>query len=230
MIFGSFIYAGSAFRQTVVRFALIAAAVAVISIVVPDVRAFQVAPRFVRSQLTWFDRAGRKLGVIGNLADYGHIELSPAADRVGVAVLSDSSRGTRSIWLVDVATGAHTVLTADAADANWMLWSSDGRRIVFNSGRNGGLDLYQAASTATSTSPGDAVLIDRDPKWPVSWSSDGRYLLYVINGQRTGNDISCCRCSDRKLLRSSRHADSENWATFSRWQVGGLQLYGRGRP
>ena len=178
--------------------------------------AFQAPPRFMRSQLTWFDRTGKKLTVVGNLADYGNIELSPAGDRVGVAVLSDITRGTRSIWLVDVATGSHTVLTPDTADANWMLWSSDGRRILFNSGRNGGLDLYQASATAAGTAPVDAVLVDRDPKWPVSWSADGRYLLYVINGQRTGNDIFVLPLfGDRKPFPFKQTAESENWAAFS---------------
>ena len=122
----------------------------------PVVRAFQSPARFVRSQLTWFDRTGKKLGVIGGMADYGNLELSPSADRVGVAVLSDLDRGARDIWIVDVATGRHTAFTSDAADENWMLWSSDGRRLVFNSGRNGGLDLYQADATAVSAFPGEA--------------------------------------------------------------------------
>src|SRR5207244_5129802 len=88
------------------------------SLVAPEVRAFQAAPRFVRSQLTWFDRGGKKLGVVGNIADYGSLELSPTGDRVGVAVLSDATRGTRSIWLVDVATGSHTVVTSEANDSS----------------------------------------------------------------------------------------------------------------
>jgi Tol biopolymer transport system component len=182
----------------------------------PDARAFQGAPRFIRSQLTWFDRTGKKLGVVGGMADYGNVELSPAGDRVGAAVVSDAARGTRSIWLIDVATGTHTVLTSDGADANWMLWSSDGRRVMFNSGRNGGLDLYQASSTAPGKSPDDPVLIDREAKWPVSWSTDGRYLLYVINGQRTGNDIFVLPLfGDRKPFPFKQTTDSENWAAFS---------------
>jgi Tol biopolymer transport system component len=180
------------------------------------VHAAQLPARFVRSQLTWFDRDGRKLGVVGNLADYGNLELSPSGDRVGVAVLSDVNRGTRSLWLVDVMTGTHTVLTSDAADSNWMLWSSDGGRIMFNSGRNGGLDLYQTTAAAAAPSPGDAVLVDRDAKWPVSWSADGRYLLYVVNGQTTSNDIFVLPLfGDRKPFPFKQTSESENWAAFS---------------
>ena len=58
-----------------------------------NLRAFQSTPRFVRSQLTWFDRAGKKLGVIGNMADYGNVELSPDGDQHRVAILDDLERG-----------------------------------------------------------------------------------------------------------------------------------------
>jgi Tol biopolymer transport system component len=176
----------------------------------------QGGPRFIRSQLTWFDRTGKKLGVVGNMADYGNVELSPAGDRIAVGVLSDLERGTRDIWIVDVATGRHTAFTSDAADENWAIWSRDGRSVVFNSGRNGGLDLYQADSTATTALPGSALLVDRDAKWPVSWSADGRYILYVTSGQRPGNHILVLPLfGDRKPFPFMRTEDTENWAAFS---------------
>ena len=60
------------------------------------------------------------------------------------------------------------------------------------------------------------MLVDRDAKWPVSWSADGRYLLYVINGQRTGNDILVLPLfGDRKPFPFKQTAESENWAAFS---------------
>jgi len=85
--------------------------------VVFDPAAFQQEPaRFGR--LTWFDRTGKKLSVIGSLADYGNLELSPNGDRIAVAVLENHERPTRDIWIVDVATGRHTAFTSDPADEN----------------------------------------------------------------------------------------------------------------
>jgi hypothetical protein len=84
----------------------------------PRAAAVQTAPRFVRSQLTWFDRAGKKLSVVGGMADYGNLELSPGADRVAVAVLGDAARGTRDLWIVDVTTGRHTEFTSGTVDEN----------------------------------------------------------------------------------------------------------------
>jgi dipeptidyl aminopeptidase/acylaminoacyl peptidase len=179
-----------------------------------ELRAFQAAPRFVRSQLTWFDRSGKKLTVIGNMADYGNVELSPDGTQIAVAILEEPDRPIRDLWMIDAATGHRTVFASSPADENWLIWSRDGRRVIFNSGRNGGLDLYtQAANGVGAAEP---LLIDREAKWPVSWSSDGRHVLYVLNGQRTGNDIWVLPMfGDKKPFPYLQTAASENWAAFS---------------
>jgi Tol biopolymer transport system component len=172
------------------------------------------AGRFVRSQLTWFDRTGKKLSVVGNMADYGNVELSPNGDKVAVAVLESLERGTRDIWIVEAATGAHAALTSEPGDENWALWSRDGRRLVFNSSRNGGLDLYQG--NLPSAGLGEPILVDDVAKWPVSWSADGRYMLYVVSTRTTGNDIMVLPLFGAKKpypFKDTR--DHENWASFS---------------
>lgn len=180
-----------------------------------DLRAFQSAPRFVRSQLTWFDRSGKKLSVIGNMADYGNVELSPDGTQIAVAILEDPERPVRDLWMIAAATGQRTAFASSPADENWLVWSRDGRRVIFNSGRNGGLlDLYQEASNGAGAA--EPLLVDREAKWPVSWSADGRYLLYVVNGQRTSNDIWVLPLfGDKKPFAYLQTADSENWAAFS---------------
>lgn len=179
----------------------------------------QSGARFVRSQLTWFDRAGKKLSVLGTMADYGNVELSPAGDRVAAAVLEDPASPYRNIWIVDVATGRHSTFTSEAGDENWAIWSRDGKGLVFNSSRNGGLDLYQGALPAAGS--GDAVLVDRVAKWPVSWSSDGRFVLYVISAPGSGNDVMVLPLfGEKKPYPFKDTKDHENWPAFSpdgRW-------------
>jgi Tol biopolymer transport system component len=174
---------------------------------------FQARPVAIRSQLLWLDRAGRRLGVVGNMADYGNIELSPDGKQVAVAVL-DVERNTRDIWFYDTASGQRTMFTSDPADENWLVWSHDGRRVVFNSGRNGGLDLYQA-QVAGKGAP-QLLLADQVAKWPVSWSPDGRNLLFVTADRETRNDIWVLPLfGDRKPHPYLQTAVDENWATFS---------------
>ena len=148
--------------------------------------AAQRGRQIVRSQLVWVDRAGKKLSAVGELADLGNLELSPDGKRVAVAVLNEAT-GTRDLWLYDIASGARTRLDENVADENWLIWSPDGGRVIFNSQRTRGLDLYQTRSRAGE--PQELLLADDDGKWPVSWSADGRFILYVTSSQGTGNDI-----------------------------------------
>ena len=174
---------------------------------------FQVRPGAIRSQLAWFDRTGKRLTVLGNIADYGNVELSPDGKHVAVA-LSDAARRMRELWVYDIATGRRTMFSANPADENWLIFSPDGRRVVFNSARNGGLDLYQASSSAKKEE--QALLVDRLAKWPVSWSADGRYVLYVTSGEQTSNDIWVLPLfGDRKPYPFLQTAAAENWAAFS---------------
>lgn len=174
---------------------------------------YQGRPVLTRSQLTWFDRSGKRVAVLGGFADYGNVELSPDGKQVAVAI-TDSDHGTRNLWLYDTPSGHRTMLSQNPADQNWLIWSPDRRRVVFNSGRNGGLDLYQAPASSKGTE--EALLVDRLAKWPVSWSSDGRFILYVTSGTGTSNDIWVLPLfGDRKPYPFLQTADAENWAAFS---------------
>lgn len=167
----------------------------------------------VLSRLTWFDRAGTRLGGIGPVADHGNLELSPDGTRVAVAV-TDRRLGTRDIWIYGAASGDRTRFTSDPGDENWLIWSSNGQRVVVNSFGPGQMDLFEAAARALE--PRTVLMHDDVARWPVSWSRDGRFLLYVTNSRRTSNDIWVLPLSgDRKPYPYLQTEASENWAAFS---------------
>ena len=179
------------------------------------VSAAQARDFAVRSSLVWFDRAGKRLGSVGDPADYGTLELSPDGKQVAVAVL-DRNAGTNDIWLLDVTGGRKTQFTTNAADENWAIWSPDSKRLAFNSTRTRQLDLYEAP--ASGGGPEDPLLKDNVAKWPVSWSPDGRNILYVTSsGAGASNAVWVLPLfGDRKpfaLLDSP--ALTQNWASFS---------------
>jgi eukaryotic-like serine/threonine-protein kinase len=179
-------------------------------------RAAQGGSAALLSQLVWFDRAGKRLNVLGPVANHGNLELSPDGKQVAVAVL-DTSEGTRDIWLYDVERGSRKRFTATDGDENWAIWSRDGRRIVFNSNRNGRLDLFQGALAPGSVP--EPLL--RDGMWPVSWAPDGRHILFVTNSAATSNDVMVLPLfGDRRPFPFARTETAENWAAFSpngRW-------------
>ena len=174
-------------------------------------RAAQSGSAALLSQLVWFDRAGKPLDTIGPVANHGNIELSPDGKQVAVAVL-DTSEGTRDIWLYDVNSGGRRRLTATDGDENWAIWSRDGRRVVFNSTRNGRLDLFQSALAAGSV----PEMLLRDGMWPVSWAPDGRHILIVTNSTLTSNDVMVLPLfGDRQPFPFAHTQTAENWAAFS---------------
>ena len=137
--------------------------------------AYQTGTAAAGSQLVWFDRTGKQIGVLGDSAAYGDLELSPDGKRASVSIQAQA--GTRDIWLYDVARGLPTRFTFGPGAALASIWSPDGSRIVFNSNRKGHLDLYQKASSGAGTE--EVLLEDNLEKDPVSWSPDGRFILYV---------------------------------------------------
>jgi len=172
----------------------------------------------VLSRLVWFDRAGERLGAVGPIADHGNLEMSPDGTRVAVAV-TDGARATRDIWIYNVATGERTQFTSDPADENWLIWSPDGTRVLLNSFARDHLSLLEAPSSNAAART--SVLEGDEGKWPVSWSPDGRFVLYVTNNERTSNDIWVLRRDGSSAPSPYLHtAASENWAAFSpdgRW-------------
>ena len=75
--------------------------------------AYQTGPAAAGSQLVWFDRTGKQIGVLGDPAVYSDLELSPDGKRASVSIPAQA--GTRDIWLYDVARGLPTRFTFDPA-------------------------------------------------------------------------------------------------------------------
>ena len=182
------------------------------------VLAYETGSAAAGSQLAWFDRTGKQAGVLGDAAAYSDLDLSPDSKRVSVSLASGSAR---DIWIYDVARGLRTRFTFDAANELASIWSPDGSRIVFNSSRKGRYDLYQKASSGAGA---EEVLLEDNlnlQKYPMSWSPDGRFVLYRSGGGPTGNDLFVLPLSgDRKPSPFVNTQFGENFGQFSpdgRW-------------
>jgi Tol biopolymer transport system component len=191
----------------------------VIACLAPLVTLSAQQPRaVVLSQLRWLDRAGVVRGRIGPLADHGNIELAPDGSRVAVAV-ADRERGTRDIWMYQTGSEGRVRFTSEPADENWLIWSPDGARVALNSSSAGGVSLFETPAAGASSRT--TLLANTEGIWPVSWSPDGQFILYVTNGRETSNDIWVLPLSGkRQPYPYQRSGASENWAAFSpdgRW-------------
>jgi Tol biopolymer transport system component len=178
------------------------------------VLAYHSATEGVFSQLTWFDRAGKVIGLLGGPANYNTVNLSPDGTRAAVSLRDPS--GNQDIWLIDVNRNIPTRFTFDPTDEAMGIWSPDGTRIVFDSLRNGRRDLYQKPADGS----GNEERIEASPisKYATSWSPDGRFLLYHSTSAtpQTGNDIWVLPIAgDRKPFPFLQTRFDERRAQFS---------------
>jgi eukaryotic-like serine/threonine-protein kinase len=128
-------------------------------------------------QLTWLDRSGRRLATVGDPGRTAYVELSPDQRRVAFVTLDQDGR-EGDIWLRDLARGQTLRLTFDPASDSSPVWSPDGSEIAFRSMRSGLGDLYR--KSATSPGPEEALFKTAETASPVSWSPDGRFLLFEV--------------------------------------------------
>ncbi|HXJ44774.1 MAG TPA: protein kinase, partial [Bryobacteraceae bacterium] len=173
-----------------------------------------------KTQLAWFDREGKPLGVAGEPGDYSDLALSPDNKRVAFYQV-DAATGNADIWLMDLASGSTSRFTFDPAVEFMPVWSPDGSQIVFTSFREGGANLYQKASTGA----GQEEALYRSPlaKIPTDWSRDGRYLLCETVDPKTRFDLWVLSISgDHKweaFLQTPFNESRASFAPNGRWIV-----------
>jgi eukaryotic-like serine/threonine-protein kinase len=158
----------------------------VLSVSENGILVYQTGTGTAGSELLWLDRAGKRIGVLGDAAQYTDLELSPDGKRASFSIADQAGKG-RDIWLYDVARGLRTRFTFDSQGARNSIWSPDGSRVVFNSLRKGHLDLYQKSSSGAGNE--EVLFEDNQDKYPESWSPDGRFILYRNRGGATGSDL-----------------------------------------
>ena len=136
------------------------------------------------ARLVWSDRSGRQTAVIDERLEYRDLRLSRDGTRAVVSLVN-ARDGTNDVWMVGGGRELRTRFTFDVADDMWAIWSPDNADIAFASRRNGHLDLYRRTASGSE----EALLDDPVDKFPTSWSSDGKFILYSIDDARTGPDV-----------------------------------------
>jgi serine/threonine-protein kinase len=131
-----------------------------------------------RSQLVLarVDRAGRvePLKSLG-AAPYEAPRVSPDGQRIAVGLVDDRQA---DIWVADLSSGTAARRLTFAGRNRFPVWSPDGKRIAFQSDRNGAPAIFAQAADGT----GGVEQLTRaeagGSPTPESWSPDGRTLLF----------------------------------------------------
>ena len=123
-------------------------------------------------QLGWFDRAGKRLGLIGSAGDNSYVRFSPDEKQVAVSRFDLQTRHFNT-WLLNLSRGADSRLSFTPGGSIVPIWSPDGSRIIPWSGDR---NLYQKASSGVGQ---EEILLKSDRRADAcDWSGDGRFIAY----------------------------------------------------
>ncbi len=184
------------------------------------------------AQLTWRDRSGKLLGEAGTAEPWTSFALSP--DDRSVALIRNEPNRLNSLWQLNLAQGTATRFVTDTDSANFFpVWSPDGEQLAFASARNSALNLYLKRTTGTA--PEDRLLETRFQTYPLSWSPDGKVLIYAMGDPQTRTDIwSLPMVGERKpqpLLqtkadeRGAKVSPDGNWLVYVSDETGAAEVY-----
>ncbi len=124
--------------------------------------------------LVWVDREGKEEPLAAEPRNYGEPRISPDGLRLAVTIYES---GVGDVWIYDLEREIPTRLTFDPAMDHDPLWTPDGQRIVFDSGRDGaGHNLYWKAADGT----GQVERLTTSPNntGAYSFSPDGKSLVH----------------------------------------------------
>jgi Tol biopolymer transport system component len=134
------------------------------------------------SQLTWFDRTGKPLGVVAEPGEYFMFGLSPDSRRI-VAVRGRG--GVIDLWLLEGGHGLSSRFTFSAGIHNFPIWSPGGRTIVFATGSP--MNLFRKEANGGGTE--QRLTQGPNIQSPMDWSRDGRWILYTEIAPTTQRDL-----------------------------------------
>ena len=181
-------------------------------------------------QLTWRDREGKRLGVIGPAAPWLTFRLSP--DERSAALIRDEPSRQSSLWLLDLSQGATTRFITEGNNLE-PVWSPDGNQLAFASARNSPPTVF--LKPLAGNVPEEQLLESRFQSSPASWSPDGKFLIYAVFSPLTRGDIWLLPLyGERKPQplfqtkageRFARVSPDGNWLAYQSDESGANEIY-----
>ena len=193
----------------------------------PETLVAQTGVGVYLSQLTWFDRSGKPVGVIGKPAWYNNVQLSPDGHRVATDQTDQDGRNV-DVWVLDPARGATTRLTFDPALDSTPVWSPDGKQLLISSNRSLNFRFYLKNADG-SGSDEEIAEAGNDSFNSVDWSRDGKYVL-----ARRNNALWYLTLPERVLkpfiqakwvVKGAQFSPDGRWVAYSSNESGSMEIY-----
>jgi Tol biopolymer transport system component len=162
-----------------------------------------------QSRLVWVSRNGTGQPLAAPLRAYQFPRISPDGRRLAVGISGQDSQ----TWLYDFTRDTLTPFTFEGTVNQNANWTPDGKRIAFQSNREGSLNhfwqLADGSGGLERLTTGDYTQAAN------SWSPDGQWLAFVEVNPVTGYDIWVLRLGDRNAQPFIQTPGNESAPRFS---------------
>jgi serine/threonine protein kinase len=178
--------------------------------------------------LVWFDRAGVRLGTLGEAAEYRHIALSPSGRRVAVA---QGDPVELDLWTADTASGRFARVTSTKGWESDPAWSPDERYLGYS--YSPGLTDFAPSEQRPGvrlldvTTGEDRELANDTCRYVDDWMKDGRLLcrkgitIAAVSASGTGvaTTLSTNFPGDQLHVSSDGQVAAYNDRISGNWEV-----------
>jgi len=184
--------------------------------------------------LVWVDREGQEEPLAAEPRSYDGPRISPDGSRIAISV---NESGSSDVWIYDLEREILTRFTFDPAVDHYPVWTPDGQRIVFDSGRVGaGHNLFWKA--ADGTGQAERLTTGSNNQTANSFSPDGKRLVFAelvaprdlqvlsMEGERTSQPLFQSQFTEgRGTISLDGH-----WIAYESDESGRQEIYVRPFP
>ncbi|MCU1382752.1 MAG: pknB 22 [Acidobacteria bacterium] len=143
--------------------------------------------------LVWVDGKGHEEAIKAPPRAYQRGTLSPDGTRIALDVRDQEN----DIWIWDLVHDTLTRLTADPAPDSFPVWTTDSRRIIFSSARNGAANLYW--QLADGSGPVERLTTSPNNQAAMSAAPDGSGI--IVRETRASADLFLMRLDGKRELQ-----------------------------
>jgi len=180
-----------------------------------------------KSQLTWFDRHGKQVGLVGPPDLVSNPKLSPDGKRVSVDQIDTDGRHV-NVWIHDLKTDTASRLGFGPWLEQVTVWRPDGRQLLYTSNEKLFFSLYTKSADGSGSAQSFADL-GTPQEGPWDWSRDGKYVL-----ARKDRELWYITLPDRQLrpllqsnvlVRNGQFSPDGKFVAYASNETGNWEVY-----
>ncbi|MFZ3257784.1 MAG: protein kinase [Candidatus Acidiferrales bacterium] len=184
------------------------------------------------SVLTWYDRAGKELGHVGDIGVLANPSLSPEDSRAGVDVV-DAKAENVNLWVSDLKHGTSSPFTFDRAEDAASTWSRDGTMVAYRSLQTNYTRIALKEAQGLQSAKVIFEMLGIDDIIPNSWSRDDQEILCTLQPAAGGSQLVLLPRAGGKLApflptkteNSGQISPDGKWVAYASHESGDWEIY-----